>query len=275
MKKPMAKIIPLSSAKSAKYCASEERANNIIGQRITVARERKNISVKELQRQLKERDIDVGYTTLFRWEKGETEPSSYQLLAICDALDVPDMYSFFMSGGKGQQLNEEGLKKLADYRADLIATGNYVQKPATKKQALRYVEMPVSTLGASAGTGEFLSDENIELMRFPENSVPEKADFAIRVVGDSMEPIYQDHQLVWVQVCDTLLPGEVGIFVLDGQGYIKAYDEQEPDEAELEDYTDSAGIVHKQPVLISYNQKYEPRKVLQSAGFKICGRVLN
>ncbi len=275
MQKPTGKVIPINPAKNVKYNAEAERENRVVGQRITLAREMKHISVKELQRQLKERSVDVGYATLFRWEKGETEPTAYQLLAICDALEIPDMYSFFMSGGKGQQLNDEGMQKLIEYRADLLATGKYtlVKKPA--KAEVRFIEMPVSTLGASAGTGEFLSEENIELMRFPEDKVPAKADFAIRVVGDSMEPVYQDHQLVWVQVCNTLLPGEVGIFVLDGQGYIKAYGEQEPDEDDVEEYTDSNGVIHKQPVLISYNQSYEPKKVLQSAGFKICGRVLS
>ena len=275
MQKPTGKVIPMNPAKSRKYNAEEERLNRIVGQRSTLAREMKHISVKELQRQLKERSIDVGYATLFRWEKGETEPTAYQFLAICDALDIPDMYSFFMSGGKGQQLNDEGVKKLIEYRTDLLATGKYTLVPKAAKPEIRYVEMPVSSLGASAGTGEFLSEENIELMRFPEDKVPAKADFAIRVVGDSMEPIYQDHQLVWVQVCNSLLPGEVGIFVLDGQGYIKAYGEQEPDEEEAEEYTDSNGVLHMQPVLISYNQKYKPKKVLQTARFKICGRVLN
>ena len=275
MQKPMGKVIPINPAKAAIYNAEEERLQQIVGKRITLAREMKHVSVKELQRKLKERSVDVGYTTLFRWEKGETEPTAYQLLAICDALEIPDMYSFFMSGGKGQQLNDEGMKKLMEYRADLLATGKYTPIQKQAKPEIRYVEMPVSSLGASAGTGEFLSEDNIELMRFPEDKVPAKADFALRVVGDSMEPIYQDHQLVWVQSCNTLLPGEVGIFVLDGHGYIKAYAEQESDEAEKEDYTDSNGVVHMQPVLISYNQKYEPRKVLQSARFKICGRVLN
>ena len=275
MKMPTEKITPLFPNKCYTYNAAEERENCIVGQRITFARELKKLSVKKLQVQLKERGVEVSYSTMLRWENGETDPTVYQLLAICDALDIPDMYSFFMSGGKGQQLNDEGMKKLMDYRADLVATGKYVtvQKPA--KPEIRYIEMPISSLGASAGTGEFLNEDNIELMRFPEDKVPAKADFALRVVGDSMEPIYQDHQLVWVQSCNTLLPGEVGIFVLDGHGYIKAYGEQEPDEAEIEDYTDSNGVVHMQPVLISYNQKYEPKKVQQSARFKICGRVLN
>ena len=275
MKQQSTKIIPLNRRTEDLYNAEAEREQGILAKRITLAREAKGISVKELQRQLKARGLDVGYATLFRWERGETEPTAYQLLAICDALDIPDAYSYFMSKGVSQQLNDEGWRKLYEYRDDLIATGKYTVVPVKQEPAIRYIEMPVSRLGASAGTGEFLSEENIELMRFPESGVPAKADFAIRVVGDSMEPLYQDHQLVWVQICNSLRPGEVGIFVLDGEGFIKAYDEREPDEEEREDYTDGSGVLHKQPVLISYNQKYEPRIVRRTSQLKICGRVLN
>ena len=44
-------------------------------------------------------------------------------------------------------------------------------------------------------------------------------------------------------------PGDVGIFVLDGEGYLKAYDEREPDAGDAEDYLDSDGVLHRQVVL--------------------------
>ena len=55
----------------------------------------------------------------------------------------------------------------------------------------------------------------------------------------------------------------------------KAYGEREPDESEREEYLDSSGVLHMQPVLISYNEKYAPRPVTPSSRFKICGRVLS
>ena len=270
MKQTTEKTIPLPL-----YNAEAERALGVVGKRIAAARRRQGVSMRELQRLLKLRGLEVGYASIVRWEAGETVPNAYQLLAICQALDIPDACSYFVSGTA--ELNEAGLRKLAEYRADLIASGRYkpVPPPSKPKRATAYVEMPVSTLGASAGTGEYLDAENIVMMRFPESGVPAGADFALRVVGDSMEPIYQNNQLVWVHICNTLNPGDVGIFVLDGEGYIKAYDEQEPDQEDLEAYLDSNGVVHKQIVLQSYNPKYEPKIVRQTSGFKICGRVLN
>ena len=37
--------------------------------------------------------------------------------------------------------------------------------------------------------------------------IPAGADFGIYVGGDSMESIYHDGQLVWVQKCSEILPG--------------------------------------------------------------------
>ena len=170
-------------------------------------------------------------------------------------------------------MNEVGMKKVAEYKADLIASGKY--KPAVKPSTvIKFIEMPVSNLAVSAGTGEFLDEGNFEMVSFPESSVPRGAEFGIRVSGDSMEPVYHNGQIVWVQQCSRVNVGEVGIFIYDGDGYLKVYDEQEPDEEDREYFMDSSGTVHMQPIMISYNQKYEPRLISAHAGFQVVGRVL-
>lgn len=78
-----------------------------------------------------------------------------------------------------------------------------------------YVDMPVSYLAASAGTGAFLDEGNFEMVSVPKNTIPAGAEFGIRVSGDSMMPTYCDGQIVWIQQCQTLNPGEVGIFIYD------------------------------------------------------------
>ena len=133
--------------------------------------------------------------------------------------------------------------------------------------------MPVSYLAASAGTGAFLDEGNFEMVSVLKNTIPVGAEFGIRVSGDSMMPTYCDGQIVWIQQCQTLNPGEVGIFIYDGEGYIKSYEEQEPEDREA--FTDSYGICHMQPVMVSYNPKYPPRVVLPDVRFEIVGRVLN
>lgn len=266
-------IIQLRPASGYLYNAANEQEQNIIGQRIVSARNRAGISLAKFSTLLENYGVFVGAGAISKWELGKAVPSAYQLLAVVQALEMEDDLSQFTSNARMPELNEEGMKKVAEYKSDLIASGKY--KPQVKhSRIIKYVDMPVSNLAVSAGTGEFLDEGNFEMVSFPESAIPHGAEFGVRVNGDSMEPTYHHGQIVWVQQCDYVGIGEVGIFIYDGDGYMKVYDEQEPDENIREDFTDSYGTVHMQPVLLSYNQKYEPRVVSAHAGFQIVGRVL-
>ena len=251
-----------------KYNAAEEREQNVIGKRLAALRNRKNLSLKEAADGLSAYGMPMSAPSLFKWEKGINTPSSYYLLALCDFYGVKNAEDFF-NASYVPELNDEGELKVEQYRADLIASGNY--KPFRPVE-IAYVTMRVGMLSVSAGTGAFLDDDSFEEMQFPADSVPARADFALRVSGDSMEPVFNDGQYIWVQRCSELYPGEVGIFALDGQGYVKVYSEQTPEDCG--DYTDSNCVVHAQPVLVSYNKKYAPIVVSQEQTFQICGRVI-
>ena len=249
------------------YNAAAEREENFIGRRIAEGRGALGLSLAGFADALARVGVDVGISAINKWEKGASVPNAYQLLAASEVLGL-SAEAFKKSSDR--ELNAEGLKKLADYRADLVASGRYrVQREAA---IIEYIDMPVSSLAVSAGTGAFLDDDNFETMSFPVSSVPEGAEFGVRVSGDSMEPVYRDGQIVWVRRCRELSPGEVGIFVYDGEGYLKVYGEQVPETPE--EFTDSYGRVHPQPVMISYNKAYGPRAVSAGAAFQIVGRVL-
>lgn len=266
-------IITLRPTKGDVYNAATEQEQNIVGQRIAYARNQAGLSLAKFSTLLEEFGISVTAAAISKWEVGKSIPSAYQLLAVAQALRMEDNLTQFIRDGIQPELNEEGLKKVAEYKSDLIASGKY--KPMAKvSNIIKFIEMPVSNLAVSAGTGEFLDEGNFEMVSFPEASVPHGAEFGLRVSGDSMEPVYHDGQIVWVQQCEQVGIGEVGIFIYDGEGYIKVYHEQEPDELDIEDFTDSYGNVHMQPVMISYNQKYSPREISAHAGFQVVGRVL-
>lgn len=103
----------------------------------------------------------------------------------------------------------------------------------------------------------------------PQDTVPEGAEFGIRVRGDSMLPRFQDGQTVWVQRCAQLREGEIGVFVLDGEAYIKQlrYDASTPEEV-----VEGAGS--RTAVLVSLNEKYPPRRVAMQQRLDLAGRVL-
>jgi len=274
MRKSSDNIVPLNAVKGGLYKINEERETNIVGQRISELRKAAGFSLATFSSYLKDFDIDVGPAAISKWERGTAVPNAYQFMAVCFALGVTDVLTEFApSQDRKQLLNAEGQRKVAEYTEDLIASGKYTAKPVMRPQ-IEYIPMRFSELPVSAGTGAWLSDENIRTMTFPKEIVPDGADLALRVSGNSMEPVYHDGQIVWVEECEELRVGDVGIFVYDECGYMKKYEEREPDPKNREAFTDSYGVVHAQPVLISYNDTYDPIYVSPEAGFQIVGRVI-
>lgn len=265
-----AKIISFAAAKKL-YDFNAERERNTIGQRLLEARSVMNWTLADVANRLIDCGISTTRSTISKWELGNAVPNAYQLVALCRVLGIDQDLSYFTSA-RQLELNAEGLKKVQSYRADLIASGKYA--PAPPMEEIEYIDMPVSYLAVSAGTGEFLSEGNFEMVSFPKASVPTGADFGVRVNGDSMEPVYHDGQIVWVQETPDVHSGEEGIFIYDGCGYIKLLQMRMPDESIAEQYLDSEGALHPQPVLVSYNKIYSPIVVPPEASFQIVGRVL-
>lgn len=259
------------------YNAEQERRENIIGQRIQEVRKAHGVSLEGLSYALRHYGIDMKQTGIGRWESGTVIPNAYQLMALSHIFQIEDPKTFFAeTPTDADALNEEGLRKVREYKEDLIASGKYrpAPAPAAGSNVLKFREMPMSLLPVSAGPGAFLDENNFELRRFPADEIPDGAEFAIRISGDSMEPVYSSGQIIWVQLCKQLRPGDVGIFEYDGNGYVKMYDEQYPEETFLDEYTTSDGQVLPQPVLVSYNEAYAPRPVNPNTSFCIIGRVL-
>ncbi len=87
------------------------------------------------------------------------------------------------------------------------------------KRVIRMYDMPVS-----AGPGIDLSDVMETELRIPDNAKTQDADYALRISGNSMEPKFHDGDILLVQNCESVEVGELGIFVLDGEGYFKKFD---------------------------------------------------
>lgn len=74
---------------------------------------------------------------------------------------------------------------------------------------------------ASAGTGTYLGPEAFETIMVQENDLTKRASFGVPVSGDSMEPRYHDKDILIVERAEELESGEIGIFTLKGEGYVK------------------------------------------------------
>lgn len=78
-------------------------------------------------------------------------------------------------------------------------------------------------LAVSAGFGEPMGDTYYATkLEIPTERVPENAHYCVRVNGASMEPAYRDGDILFVQrLDDSVREGEIGVFALNGEGFVK------------------------------------------------------
>lgn len=83
-----------------------------------------------------------------------------------------------------------------------------------------YIFFPLSEQDASAGTGTYLGPEAFHNIKVIDNEKTRRAAFAVRVKGDSMEPVYFDGDIVMISR-ERPGVGDIALVTLDGCGYIK------------------------------------------------------
>ena len=73
------------------------------------------------------------------------------------------------------------------------------------------------------GWATFLLDGDDFEMILVDSSIPDDADFAVKIQGNSMYPYIKDGDTVYVKKCTEISIGDVGIFCVDGAVYCKQY----------------------------------------------------
>lgn len=232
--------------------------NNItFGQTLAAKRKEKRMSQTHLAGLLKFRGFDVKANSISKWEQNVNTPSVLQFFALCEILEIDDINTTFgiaIEENLFAQLNDEGQKKAIEYMQLLIKSGMYIREEQIHISNQRDIDVYLEPV--SAGTGQYLDSSNATKMEVGDE-VSSLADFGVRVAGDSMEPRYLNGQIIWIHKQDTLEEGEIGIFFLDGESYVKKIHFAE-DHVEL----------------ISLNKKYNPIVVAPHAEFKVFGKVV-
>ena len=231
---------------------------SFIGEQIKKYRNIKGMTQQDIADALGESSGRV----IYNWEKGIGRPDCDKLARLCDLLEVSadeligcksmadrPTATEWSTLQKYRALDEHG-KEIVDYLIDSeykrVAT-------LTRKPKPRMLKMDYYTLPASAGTGNFLDSDLAEELLVHESAEAEQADFVISVGGDSMEPTYHDGNKVFVEKCDSVDIGEVGIFVVNGDVYIKELGNK---------------------YLKSHNEKYKPIPLTENDSVYCCGRVI-
>lgn len=110
-----------------------------------------------------------------------------------------------MLSGKNSEINS-----LTVHIAELESTLSKNQTPIRMYSYMRKI--------AAAGSGFYFDDIPTDTIAAPHL---EGADFIIGVSGDSMEPTYHDGDLVYVEKQQVVNIGDIGVFMVDNECYIK------------------------------------------------------
>jgi len=230
--------------------------NISVGTTLSELRRAKKLMQKDVASRLSGYGFSVSAKTIYNWEKGLAQPNAGQFLALCDILGVDDVMWRFAGIHKGPYagLNQDGRRKAREFIDLLFHVEMYRDDPVEYNKTPRLLRL--YDIPASAGTGNFLDDSGYEMIETP-GYVPAAADFALRVSGDSMEPLYQDGQVIWIKEQEVLDSGDIGIFIYFDDVYCK-----------------KLIVDGDKAYLRSLNPEYEDIEIREDFGLKTIGKVV-
>lgn len=169
--------------------------------------------------------LGISRPSYFNWENDKTQPNHQNRLKLASILNVSD--SFFESEFEiveiFNQLTEINQKKSIDYSKELLNQQKAVEKILDSKTK-RYEYHVYERLSAGSGFSYF-GDGNFDTVYYDEDL---DHDFASWVYGDSMEPIYQNGEVVLIKQSAFDYDGAIYAVDWNGQTYIKkVYREKE------------------------------------------------
>lgn len=214
-----------------------------VGEQIKKFRERRNMTQDDLAEKL-----GTTRQSISRYEIGERKANQDILFALSDIFGVA-VDDFFPAAKEGittiyNQLAPPRQEKVYDFAARQLEEQN---------------RKVVPLFGTTAANPTELSYGDINMEDTIEINVPKKAECALVVKGDSMEPEYQNGDIVFYKSQPAVENGEMAIVEIDGDGVTlkKVYYNYDDDKV----------------VLRSLNGKYEDRE-LEPERVRILGKVV-
>jgi repressor (phage associated) len=203
----------------------------MIGKKIKELRKSHNLTLEELADILNKEypdTINFNKGKISKWENDREEPRLSSVKILADYFDVPLDYFNGIDIDQAEiltifnQLDEDRQANVVDYATTLLneqtnmKTTTVLEKYKDDDYIIDYVEGLVA-----AGHGTFQEDNLHMEVRLRAEDVPDNYDTIAKVAGDSMEPLIEDNDLLFIKVTSQVDINSIGIFQINGKNFVK------------------------------------------------------
>lgn len=234
---------------------------------------------KPFQKQL---GVKMGRSALSQYVTGKSKPDDKKLYLLSKTLNVSEAWLMGYDVDK-KRIPDSERNSISNDQPEIISIYNKLEQPRQgkvldfAKEQLEeqensevvsifnkpqddedYITDYVEGLVA-AGHGIFQEDNLHMEVKLRANDVPDEYDTIAKVAGDSMEPLIEDNDLLFINITSQVDINDIGIFQINGKNFVKKL---------KRDYNGSW-------YLQSLNSGYEEIRLTESDDIRTIGKVVD
>ena len=199
--------------------------------------------------------IGVGKSTVRKWENGMIENMGRdKIILLSRALNISPLDILEMNTDDGKEdikdiylrLNKDNQAIVYDFAKSKLDEQNAISDNVVPFPTTLNIDAVVS-----AGTGEWQDDNFKEEIEY-DGQIPTH-DYVVRVNGDSMLPLFEDNQILFIRKTHEVRDGQIIVCMLNNETYVKK-------------------IMGNR--LVSLNKKYKDILINEYDDFKVIGVVV-
>lgn len=192
----------------------------------------------------KELGIKMGKSTLSQYVNGVQSPDQHRIYLLSKTLEVSEPWLMGYDVER-KRVPDNERNSISNEQPEILPIYNKLEKPRQEK-VLSYAKDQLEEQESSniisifnkpqddedyitdyveglvaAGHGTFQEDNLHMEVRLRANDVPNEYDTIAKVAGDSMEPLIEDNDLLFIKITSQVDINDIGIFQVNGKNFVK------------------------------------------------------
>ncbi|HEI1304361.1 TPA: helix-turn-helix domain-containing protein [Staphylococcus aureus] len=223
----------------------------------------RKISQSELSRR-----TGIGRNSISDYLNGKYEAKQDKVFELAKALNVNEAWLMGFDISKNRKIENNDIasiyskltpprqKNVLNYANEQLDEQNTKGDNIVDINSYKQDRIAVNVNGCvSAGVGERLHGETLftEMVKAP---IPPH-DLALKVNGDSMEPMFKDGEIIFVEKTHNIKNGQIGIFIIEEEAYVK-----------------KVFVEDDRLTLVSLNKKYRDLHFYRNESVRLVGKVI-